>query len=80
MAKKTQCDISHENIDFLEEVDNIREEESQKNQKVLNEGEEFDNALKERFALGSNLNESEINKIFNEVYPTTPKALRERIK
>ena len=67
-----KCDIAQENIDLLKEADNIREQESRKNTRVVSSGIENElmmrNYLNEKYSKGDILSESELNQVFNELY------------
>ena len=67
-----KCDISQENVDLLNEADNLREQESKKNTKVVSSGVENEikmrNYLREKYSKGDIISESQLNQIFNELY------------
>ena len=65
---RNNCDIANNNADLLNVADEIKEEESAKDIKVLNEGEEAIEELRKIYVNGDDLDESVINKIFNDLY------------
>ena len=65
---RNNCDIANNNADLLNVADEIKEEESAKDTKVLNEGEEAIEELRKIYVNGDDLDESVINKVFNDLY------------
>jgi len=67
-----ECDIARDNTELLKEIDEIRTADSQKNTKVVASSEDNDikmrDYIKKNFAKGETLTESELNKLFNDIY------------
>ena len=67
-----KCDIGQENVDLLNEADNLREQESRKNTRVVSSGVENEikmrNYLRDKYSKGDIISESQLNQIFNGLY------------
>ncbi|OUV75663.1 MAG: hypothetical protein CBC83_02200, partial [Flavobacteriales bacterium TMED123] len=67
-----KCDIAKENVDILKEADELREEQSLKNTKVVASSIENDLKMREHirktYPKGEFLSESDLNQLFNEIY------------
>ena len=67
-----KCDIARDNTEFLKEIDDMRTEDSQKYTKVVTSSIENEVKIKEHIQnnhqKGDTISESELNKLFNDVY------------